>query len=446
MGDERMRKIWLFVFILFLFPNCVKALSLECPSVASAGEEIRCIVRENELIGIKANYKVDSAFSYVDFQDSSWKDYYHDSLGFSVGNVLDESDFEGIITFKVGMNVVSGQEYQIRLVGVEGTTSNYQYQKVEDLTSHVKIVSDVNTLDNLEVLGGTLDPKFDKNVTSYQVVLDKSSTNIQATATDANALVEGDIGEVSLQYGMNVFTIKVTSTRGTVREYQIYITRPFSKSEVGKSGDATLASLTISNGKIEFKKDVYLYQISVDNKIKNVDVKAIPNSNSSRVEIKQPEELVVGDNKIEVIVTAEDGTKLIYVIMVHREKELSHDNQLKNLRIKGYSISFDPDVYQYDLEIQDEDRLEILVELSDSNASYQIKGNNNLKDGSIITIEVKAEDGSKKNYQIHILKYHDVLTSSITNYIKIVPLILFILLISIILIIKVLRRKISSNK
>ncbi len=445
-----MKKIWLWISLLFMFPSWVDALSLECPTIASAGEEITCTFLEDKWIGIKANYQFDSVFTYSGFQNlSSWKEYYHGMDGFSVGNVLKNANLEGEIRFKVDVTAISGEEYEIGLVEVEGCDENYLVQELEDVSCKIKIVSDINTLEKLAVSGGTINPSFDKNILSYQTTIYQSSTIVSATLTDENAKLEGDIGEVSLNYGINIITVKVTSVRGNVREYQIYITRPFSNQVDNnsslKSHDATLKSVTLSKGKISFKKDVYWYQVTVKNEVKRLEVEAIPNDYNAKVEIVNPEELVVGENKILIKVTAEDGTVLNYVIVVVREKALSSDARIRYLNVYGYAIYFQEDVYEYEIEINQEEKLDIEVELWSEFATYKITGNSKLRDGSTITIEVKAEDGSILKYLIHIQKSSDEKSSSIADYIKVIPLIGFIFLISIVLIVKKIRMKMSEK-
>ena len=111
----------------------------------------------------------------------------------------------------------------------------------------------------------------------------------------------------------------------------------------------------------------------------------------------QVEKIVVGENTVKINVTAEDGTVGTYVIVVNRKEKLSSDNSIKSLVIKGYELDFKSDIYQYNLQIDGEEKLDINIELNDEKAKYKIKGNNNLKNKSIIEIEVTAEDGMEEH-------------------------------------------------
>ena len=114
--------------------------------------------------------------------------------------------------------------------------------------------------------------------------------------------------------------------------------------------------------------------------------------------------------------------------------------------IKGYELDFKSDIYQYNLQIDGEEKLDINIELNDEKAKYKIKGNNNLKNKSIIEIEVTAEDGSKQGYKINIIKVNENNSISIISSVKLFPLVGFILLIIIVLVIKKIRNKITKNK
>ena len=65
---------------------------------------------------------------------------------------------------------------------------------------------------------------------------------------------------------------------------------------------------------------------------------------------------------------------------------------------------FDVNKYDYKLVIDKEKSLDIKVILEDSSASYEIIGNKDLKDGSVIKIVTKALDGKSKTYTITITK------------------------------------------
>lgn len=430
---KRYQLLWILILLL---PIRVDAIQLTCPEEVSLKEEFYCTIYDIDVIGIKGEFLFDDVFSYVDMEVSSpWKKYYVSSKGFSVGNISNLDDLNLKVRFRVASVIEKYQDYKISLEGIEASDKDYKLIELDGVSCTLKIVSDINTLDSLEVSNGKLDQKFSQDITSYTATIDSSSTVIKAILTDKNAKLEGSIGSVKLNYGINLFKIKVTSVRGSIREYKLYITRPI------KNNDVTLKSLVIGGKEISLKKNQFYYSMDVLNEVHQVEVVATLNNQLSKLEIDNPKELVVGENEIKIHVIAEDGTSSTYLIVVNRKKKLAHDASIKDLSIKGYSLLFDPNIYQYELKIDSEDQLDILVELNDEGASYQIIGNKNLKNNSIIKIEVKAEDGTLLVYQIKIIKESDGNSSSIVSNIKIIPLILFILLISSILVIKIIYKK-----
>lgn len=434
-----MKKIICFVGCFFCLLNSTWAITLNCPKIASPGEIIQCQVVEDQYIGMKANYQFDDGLRYANMQmNSNWKSYYVGMDGFSVGNVLDSNILSFSFGIQVGMDVLINQEYSIGLVNIEGTNSDYQFVPLDNIFRKIRIVSDVNTLDSLEIDTGNLNPTFSKTVSDYQAVVTGDKIVIKANPSDSSAKLEGDLWEQSLSYGGNSFVIKVISARGNAREYHLYITRKLEEIKE-KSSDASLKKLSLSEAQLDFKKDKFVYFVSVPYEIDSIQVEAIPNYDKARVEIQKDDHLVVGKNTIQVKVIAEDGTSAVYLIVVDRQEKLSGDATIRSLGVKGYSLSFQSNVYQYELEIQKEDKLDLVIELNDNKAKYRILGNHNLKDNSVIQIVVTAEDGSRQIYKIHIMKLGEDTSSSIVSFVQLGPLIGFVLLIIIILIVKLLK-------
>ena len=75
---------------------------------------------------------------------------------------------------------------------------------------------------------------------------------------------------------------------------------------------------------------------------------------------------------------------------------------LVDIEIKNYELEFYKDVFEYNLVIGSEKKLQIKPILEDSTAKYEIIGNNNLKDGSVITIKVTSANNESQEYVINI--------------------------------------------
>ena len=420
-----MKKNLVFIICFFIFMNTSWAISLDCPSVASPGEIIKLHVKEGTLNGLKAKYNFGSSFVYHDVKlNSSWKDYYTGIYGFSVGNVSNSDMLIMDIDLKVDMNVLVNNNYTLELIDIEGNNTNYKSVDLDNVSCEIKAVSDINTLDSLVIDGVIFSSKFEKNVVSYEGITKEDKIVIKATASDDAARVEGDVGEQILKIGVNTFKIKVISSRGNVREYVVYITRMIDK----KSSDITLKSLTLSAGNIDFRKDNFLYFVDIPFEVDNLDIQAVPTDKNSMIEIIKPNNLAVGENRFEIVVTAEDGSNAVYVIVVNRLAKPSSDATIKNLIIKNYEFNFKSSIYEYSLVISDEDKLDIDVILNDEKAKYWIRGNKNLKNNSVINIEVEAENGDVVVYKLYISMPDKNNSSSIIEYIELIPLFCFVFL------------------
>lgn len=80
-------------------------------------------------------------------------------------------------------------------------------------------------------------------------------------------------------------------------------------------------------------------------------------------------------------------------------------NYLENLIIQDYDISFDKNIYEYEIVINDERELNIDYELSDDDVYVSVEGNGNFnKNENIITINVNND----YFYKIHVYKTQNV--------------------------------------
>lgn len=177
--------------------------------------------------------------------------------------------------------------------------------------------------------------------------------------------------------------------------------------EETKSDNANLKSLVVENFDIipNFSSDVTEYTLDVTNEVTELSIKAEPEDSKATVTIKGEKELKEGENTVIISVNAEDGTTKLYEIKVTKKEETVFG--LTSLKIKDANIEFKSDVYNYSINIKsDVDILEIQAVASEEDATVEITGNEELKEGeNIITIIVSSKDGEKKaTYQIKATK------------------------------------------
>ncbi len=210
-----------------------------------------------------------------------------------------------------------------------------------------------------------------------------------------------------------------------------------------KSNNAYLSNIYIDGEEIEdFNKNTTKYYVSVENDVEKIRISADAEDLLATVDINGPDELEVGDNEFTIGVTSEDNTTKFYKVIVTRKEEgKSSDTKLKSIKVKGYDLNFDRDSKTFYLKIdEDVTKLNLDITTNDKNAKYEVTGNENLTNDSVIRIKVSAENGDTDTYRIIIQKEKQASSSLI---IGITVLALIIIIIAVIVIIK---KKNNKNK
>ena len=175
------------------------------------------------------------------------------------------------------------------------------------------------------------------------------------------------------------------------------------KTETKKSSDATLKSITLERGNIDFKSDVTKYTVYVDKTVTSLGVKAESNDPKATVVITGDESFKVGTNLVKIKVTAEDGTTKVYEITVIKSKYGS--GPLLDLKVKGYEITpeFDPSELEYSVDVIGVTSVELEYKLADESSTVKIEGADNLKEGmNKVTLTVTEKDGTVTTYTINV--------------------------------------------
>lgn len=185
-----------------------------------------------------------------------------------------------------------------------------------------------------------------------------------------------------------------------------------------KSSNADLGNLGITpNDFSGFTASKTQYEVSVPNSVKLVEVYAKAKDSKATISGTGNVELKEGKNTEEIVVTAEDGTKKTYTIVITRLKEgeklekkgSSEKASLKNLSVSGFNLTpdFKEDVLEYTISFEGEQTsLDITAETNKSSDLVEIIGNENLADGeNTITILVSnSKEDSTVIYEIKVNK------------------------------------------
>lgn len=204
-----------------------------------------------------------------------------------------------------------------------------------------------------------------------------------------------------------------------------------------KSDNSNLSSIQIAEGVIspEFSKTVKEYTVNVPYEVTKLSIAATPEHSKGTVTINGNDELKVGENLIEIIVTAEDSSTDKYTIKAIRAKQ---ELSLQTLSIyyvnengEKVELKLDPqfsfDVYSYsvnDILAHTIQSLSVEAKANAENAKVEIVGNDELKSGTNeITIKVSVTDEAgleeQKTYTIKVQKEEEPVVVELTTIQKI---------------------------
>ena len=216
------------------------------------------------------------------------------------------------------------QEASVPTSVEEQPTTYYQEEYTYEKSSN-------NYLKHLKIEDVDYEPEFNKEITEYYVVVDLDVEQLQITAVteDDNATVNIS-GDTELEEGENVITIVVTAEDNSQRKYKIIVT----KTDNVELTNTNLKSLKVKGFEIYpiFSKKIYKYNLTINEKVEQLEVLAEAENENAKIEINGNRELKEGNNKITITVTAEDGeTKREYSIntfISSTSVELQKENKL----------------------------------------------------------------------------------------------------------------------
>lgn len=194
-------------------------------------------------------------------------------------------------------------------------------------------------LSSLEVVGYELSPYFNKNNLTYTVIIPEDVTSIEI---NAEAEVEGAIvrisGNTRLTRQENTVTVRVTAEDGTSRAYSITVLK-------APEVNLKLDSLQIEGLELNpvFDEDTFYYTSSlVDTELTSLNVNAVASDETANVEVIGADNLVDGENLINIIVSNDDETTIYQVnvdVDMLGEKEKEVDNVITRVRkIINYAL------------------------------------------------------------------------------------------------------------
>lgn len=187
-------------------------------------------------------------------------------------------------------------------------------------------IDNINTkLKILRVNYVGISPEFNQDVMEYYLIVDGSVNNLEIIAVPEDDRANIEVlGNDNLQYGQNLIKINVYLNNQT-RVYNINVT----KTDNFEIANANLETLAIYNEILnpEFDRNITIYNLEVSNNTNNLNILAIPQNEKAIVEITGNNEINVGENQIEILVMAEDRiTTKKYILNVYK-RNVSEDTQ-----------------------------------------------------------------------------------------------------------------------
>ena len=274
--------------------------------------------------------------------------------------------------------------------------------------------SSVNTLSNLTVNVGNLEPAFSSSNKNYTVNVNNEVTSItlNATLTDNKSSFASGFGPrtVNLVEGPNKVYIKVTSQKGATNVYNITVNRATTPSICTTQTEslALLKEINLSSGiegvVIDPIKDFDPLNLTYDDvkvpfDVFNLNVEAYTQDEGDTVKIEGAdnlEENVVREVKITVTSKKCPNYSNTYTLNVTRQSKvvLNTNGELKELTIKNHDeFEFQPNKLSYDIKIKsDEKELDIKWVPVEETTNCLLEGNEELDIGSKITLTCSPQD------------------------------------------------------
>ena len=417
-----MKKYLLFAFLLIL-PYKVWAFGIACSSSVSSGEMIDCTISPgNNLVSVKGNVGFDDALTFYGITGDGFTNA-SNGTNLVLNNVKTNA---GIHLIFKAPSVTSKKEYAI-------TFTNFSFVTEGNNETH---------LYKAELLKVNVIPKTTTTTTTkssiFKINFDANGgtgTFMELSCTSKNGVCNVDLNEAGVPvregYTFNGWgTNKNCTTTGNKNVYKAKknttLYACYTKEENTTKTTTTTTKVTTTTAKtdiklylkelnvegqtIDFSKFKTNYEIKVLYDVESIKINAEAASDGINTEYQNEVNLEVGENEIPI--TLSDGTNSsVYTLKVIRLKEgeeikdASNDATLKSLVLTGYNIDFNSTVTSYELTVKyNVSNIEVKATPSDENAKFVITGNSDIVNGSVIKVDVQAEDGTLMSYKINITK------------------------------------------
>lgn len=277
-------------------------------------------------------------------------------------------------------------------VWVDGTTTVTITAKANGTANIVVMTQDVSDIDLNDVKGSksvTITVSTKQTSTSNNTSSAKPNTSTSSKPSSSNASTSNKVNNK-------------TNTQTSVQ------------STLGNNAYLKEFRVDIPGITPDFNKNTFNYALTVEESVNNLNVTAVPEDSKASVSISGNTNLNLGENTINVKVTAEDKkTTKTYTINVTKVQDVQKSNAfLQNIIVTDLEMSpsFSKEIFEYDLGCVTLDKITLSAFAENENATVQIEGNENLVLGeNLIKITVTSENGNvNKIYTLKVIKAESV--------------------------------------
>ena len=318
-------------------------------------------------------------------------------------SVIKQHEYQTAIGEEViELNPGSDNVVTIMVMSEDGSDySTYIFNIDRDMTGNAD-------LEKIDILDPVRDLEFNPDVTEYYFSVPNEIENTSQMEWDVTAmdpLAEVLIsGEGALKMGTNSVTFTVVANNGLTKVYTLNIYRE-------DNSNTFLKRLIVTHNEEalliapSFNKTLHDYVLTVENEVDQVKILAEAEAADTTTVLNGEDgihNLVVGQNNISLLLTAEDGTTSTYKITIIRKP--SSNAMIEAIKINGSIVdAFNPELLTQTITIDSQTiKPKFEIELTNEYASHVISGSfNNFKPGlNPVYIRVTAEDGTIRAHTI----------------------------------------------
>jgi len=204
-------------------------------------------------------------------------------------------------------------------------------------------------------------------------------------------------------------TISVTNVKGSNSNVERQTGNDVSITvsvNVPKSGNNKLTGLSVDGKSVSgFNSDKVTYDLGTTSN-SSIEISGTVEDSKASISGVGKKTINYGKNTFNVVVTAENGSKKTYTIIITKPDNRSTDNSLSSLSIKGLDLKFNKNTTNYSFKVEHSvNSIVINAKANHDKATVSGTGSKNLKDYvNTFNVVVTAENGSKKTYTIKIMR------------------------------------------